>query len=243
LNVLGLVVEYNPFHNGHLHHLNASKSLVNSDYVVAVMSGNFVQRGEPAIIDKFSRAEIALKMGIDIVFELPFVYTIQDASGFANGAIGVLERTGVVSDLVFGSESADIEGLSQISDILINQPKEYKKTLNRYLKEGLSFPNARKYALNDYFTQISEEKEIIEKLEKSNDILGLEYLNALKLYDSKIKPQTIKRIGVNYNEEQYTGEISSATAIRKLIEQGELEKVKAAVPDVSYDILEREIRY
>jgi predicted nucleotidyltransferase len=241
LNVLGLVVEYNPFHNGHLHHLNASKSLVNSDYVVAVMSGNFVQRGEPAIIDKFSRTEIALKMGIDIVFELPFVYAIQDASGFANGAIGVLERTGVVSDLVFGSESADIEGLSQISDILINQPKEYKKTLNRYLKEGLSFPNARKYALNDYFTQISEEKEIIEKLEKSNDILGLEYLNALKLYDSKIKPQTIKRIGVNYNEEQYTGEISSATAIRKIIEDENIEKVKDALPDVSFNILKREI--
>jgi len=241
LKVLGLVVEYNPYHNGHLYHLNTAKSLVNPDYVVAVMSGNFVQRGEPAIIDKFSRTEVAVKMGVDIVFELPFVYAIQDASGFANGAVGILERTSVVSDLVFGSESADIESLSQISDILVNQPKEYKKTLNRYLKEGLSFPNARKYALNDYFAHMNEEKEIIEKLEKSNDILGLEYLNALKLYDSKIKPQAIKRAGASYNEENYTGEISSATAIRKLIEEGDFEKVRDAVPDVSYDVLKREI--
>ncbi|PNR95726.1 nucleotidyltransferase [Petrotoga sp. 9PWA.NaAc.5.4] len=241
MKVLGVIVEYNPFHNGHLYHLQQSKALINPDYVVAVMSGNFVQRGEPAIIDKVSRSEIAVKMGIDIVFELPFVYSIQDASGFAVGAIGTLERTGVVTDIAFGSESSDLETLKNISDILTNQPKKFKKLLNKHLKEGLSFPNARKYALNEYLESLYAEKNIIDILEKSNDILAIEYLNSLKLYNSEIIPHTIKRIKAEYNEKNFTGEISSATAIRAIIQKNDFELIKKALPEVSYEILRREI--
>lgn len=241
LRVLGVVVEYNPFHNGHLHHLNEAKALIAPDYTIAVMSGNFVQRGEPAILDKFSRAEIAVKMGIDVVFELPFVYSIQDANGFARGSIGVLERTRVVTDIVFGSESTDLDGLNKVSEVLINQPKPFKKLLNKYLKEGLSFPNARKYALNEYFQPFNYAQDIVSVLEQSNDILGLEYLNSLKLYKSDIEPHVIKRVKAKYNQSEFTGEISSATAIRNLIKNNDINKVEQSVPKLSYEILIREI--
>lgn len=239
LKVLGIIVEYNPFHNGHYYHLQKAKELINPDYTVAVMSGNFVQRGEPAIIDKFSRTEIALKKGIDIVFELPFLYSIQDANGFALGSIGVLDRTNVVTDLVFGSESSDIKTLDLISEVIFNQPEEYKNLLKKFLKEGHSFPNARKYALLDYFeNKIDKEKILI--IEKSNDILGLEYLKALKSYNSKIIPHTIKRQGANYNDEDFKGNFSSATAIRKLWKEKNYELIKQSVPKETYEIIMRE---
>jgi len=241
LRVLGLVVEYNPFHNGHLHHLKEAKSLIKPDYTVAVMSGNFVQRGEPAIMDKFSRAEVAVNMGVDIVFELPFVYCIQDASGFATGAIGVLERTNVVSDIVFGSESNNLEILDKISNVLYEQPKSFKKLLNKNLKKGLSFPNARKIALVEHLESSNYEHNVIDVLEQSNDILGVEYLNALKLYDSKITAHTIQRIKAGYNQKEFTGEISSATSIRNLIEKNDMSKVEQGVPAFSYEVLLREI--
>ncbi|NUU97335.1 nucleotidyltransferase [Marinitoga sp. 1138] len=242
MKVLGIIVEYNPFHNGHFYHLEQAKKLINPDFTVAVMSGNFVQRGEPAILNKFSRAEIALKMGIDIVFELPFLYSIQDAGGFALGSIGTLNRTEVVTDIVFGSESSDVETLNVIADILHNQPEEYQKLLKIKLKEGYSFPNARKYALIDYCIKnslLSEEKILI--IEKSNDILGVEYLRALKEYNSKIIPHTIKRQGADYNEDKFKGKFSSATAIRKLWNEKKYDLIKDAVPDITFQkILEEE---
>ncbi|WGS64505.1 nucleotidyltransferase [Marinitoga aeolica] len=241
MKVLGVVVEYNPFHNGHLYHLKKAKELINPDFTVAVMSGNFVQRGEPAIIDKFSRAEIALEMGIDIVFELPFLYSIQDANGFAFGSIGLLDRTNVVTDVVFGSESADIKTLNIIAETLYKQPEDYQILLKKYLKKGYSFPNARKYALIDYF----ETKKLLDKdeiliIEKSNDILGLEYLIALKKLNSKIIPHTIRRKGSNYNDENFSGNFSSATAIRKLWKEKKYDLIKASVPSKTFEIIKRE---
>lgn len=120
-------MEYNPFHNGHLYHLTSARELVRPDYTIAVMSGNFCQRGEPAVIDKFARAEIALRMGIDVVLELPVVFATQDAGGFAFGAVSVLDATGVVTDVVFGSESNDIGFLQRVAQILYEQPDEYQK--------------------------------------------------------------------------------------------------------------------
>ncbi|KLO24083.1 nucleotidyltransferase [Marinitoga sp. 1155] len=241
MKVLGVIVEYNPFHNGHLYHLKKAKEIVKPDFTIAVMSGNFVQRGEPAIIDKFSRAEIALEMGVDIVFELPFLYSIQDANGFALGAIGILERTKVVTDIVFGSESADIETLNIISDIIYKQPDKFKNLLKKYLKEGYSFPNARKYALIHFFEKNNIlKKEKVLAIEKSNDILGLEYLKALKYYNSKIVPHAIQRQGANYNDEEFKGSFSSATAIRKLWKEEMYELIKKSVPQKTYEILKRE---
>ncbi len=242
MKVLGIVVEYNPFHNGHLYHLDSARKLVNPDYTMAVMSGNFTQRGEPAVINKFSRAEIALKAGVDLVVELPFLYAVQDAGGFAFGAVGILHRSGVVTDIVFGSESADEEFLREVAYVLHEQPWRYQELLHVKLKKGLSFPNARKEALVEYFKENGGlNPERVRFIENSNDILGVEYVRALLRYDSSIKFHPIKRIGARYREIEFKGEYSSATAIRELIKKKEFDSVKKAVPEFSYEIVMKEI--
>ncbi len=242
LKVLGIIVEYNPFHNGHLYHLNNAKEIVKPDYTIAVMSGSFCQRGEPAIIDKFSRAQIALLNGVDIVFELPFVYATQDAGGFAKGAVWLLERTNVVTDIVFGSESANIDFLTKIATVMIDQPEPFPRLMKEELKKGHSFPNARKYALLRYFelTREMDPKEVL-KIEKSNDILGVEYIKSLKELKSNIKAHLIKRIGAEDTDKNFKGKFSSATAIRKMILDGQWDKVTQAVPEKSLEIISREL--
>ncbi len=232
MKVLGIIVEYNPFHLGHLHHLKSAVELTNADYVVAVMSGNFVQRGEPAIIDKFARTEMALKAGVDIVFEIPTIYAIQDASGFALGSIGLLNATNVVSDVVFGSESGDIDLFSKIADIILKEPSLYRQNLRRYLKKGLSFPNARRFAICDFLKGLDP-----NEMKRSNNILTIEYLVSLKKLNSKIKAHTIKRVGSSYNDENLTS-IPSATAVRKAVLEG---KKITGLPGFSSRILEREM--
>lgn len=242
MRVLGVVVEYNPFHNGHLYHLTLAKELVKPDYVVAVMSGSFCQRGEPAIISKFSRTEIALLNGIDVVFELPFVYAVQDAGGFAKGAVWSLHHTGVVTDIVFGSESADLAFLQKIARVMVEQPEPFPTMMKEELKKGHSFPNARKYALMRYFeaTKEMDPREVL-KIEKSNDILGIEYLRSLIELNSPIKPHVVKRVGAEDRDERFQGKFSSATAIRKCILKGDWEKVAKAVPVNSLQIMSREL--
>lgn len=234
MKVLGVVVEYNPFHYGHLHHLREAIKLVQPDHVIAVMSGNFCQRGEPAIINKFARTEIALRMGIDVVFELPTVYAVQDAGGFAFGSVGVLHKTNVVTDIVFGSESGDLEFLKRVAHLLTHQTPELRQALRRQLKLGFSYPNARKYALMDV---LSSE---VEKLSKSNDILGVEYLRALLKYKSHIRPHIVRRVGADDNDETFRGKFSSASAIRRSIREGKFEQSYEALPSVTFEILKRE---
>ena len=243
MKVLGVVVEYNPFHNGHLYHLEKAKELIGADFTVAVMSGNFTQRGEPAIIDKFSRAEIALRHGVDVVVELPFVYATQDAGGFAFGAVGVLHKLGLVTDIVFGSESADEEFLIKVAKVLHEQPWRYQEILHVKLKKGLSFPNARKEALVEYFREEGTlNPERVKNIERSNDILGVEYVRAILRYGSDIRFHAIKRVGASYTDEHFRGKFSSATSIRKLVRERAMELVKEAVPEESFRIIEREIR-
>ncbi|MGQ9855763.1 MAG: nucleotidyltransferase [Fervidobacterium sp.] len=234
MKVLGLVVEYNPFHYGHLHHLNESIRLVNPDYVVAVMSGNFCQRGEPAIVNKFARAKIALMHGIDVVFELPTIYAVQDAGGFALGSVGILHKTGVVTDIVFGSESGDIEFLKKVAHLLTYQTPEFAVAFKKHLKLGYSYPNARKYALMDVLNND------VGKLSKSNDILGIEYIKSLIRYNSSITPHVINRIGADYNDETFRGKFSSASAIRKAIKGGLFETSKEAIPKFTYEVIHEE---
>ncbi len=230
MKVLGIIVEYNPFHAGHLYHLRSATDLVKPDFTIAVMSGDFVQRGEPAIVEKFARAEMALRAGVDVVFELPAIYAIQDASGFAKGAIGMINATNVVDDLVFGSESNDIENIEKIASLIFEESEEFKIELKEKLKTGLSFPNARRLAISKMLDEKAEE------MRYSNNILGIEYIVALKKLRSKIKPHIIKRIGSNYNDENINS-IPSATAIRKAISKGE--KIES-LPYFSAEILQRE---
>jgi len=172
VNVVGIVAEYNPFHNGHLYHMESARKITNCEAVVVAMSGSFCQRGEPAIIDKFSRAEAALQCGADLVLELPFCFAVQDAGGFAKGAVSLLSRTGVVTDIVFGSESGNLEALSKMAHVLVEQPPPFPELIHKELKKGLSFPNARKKALLAFFQTTSElNSQDVLSIEKSNDIL------------------------------------------------------------------------
>ena len=239
MRVLGVIVEYNPFHNGHLYHLEKAKEMVNPDCVVAVMSGNFTQRGEPAIVDKFARAEIALRSGVDLVLELPLVYSIQDAGGFARGSVGILHKLRYVTDLVFGSETADLDSMWRVSEVLFEQPEPFPSLIHRELKKGLSFPNARKMALKKYFKMKHENPDVVRVVESSNDILGIEYLKSIMHYGAKMKVGVIKRIGASYSDERYVGRLSSATSIRKEIKEGNMNVVDE-LPEWSSRILKRE---
>ena len=242
MKVLGLVVEYNPFHNGHFYHLSHSKEIVNPDVTVAVMSGNFVQRGEPAIVEKFARAKAALEQGVDLVLELPVVYSLQDAGGFATGSIWTLDHVGV-TDVVFGSETDDIDLMKAVSKVLIKEPKHYQDLLKKHLKTGHSFPNARKYALRDFIhTENAALSHRIEEIGSSNNILGVEYLRAIQEIKSKMIPHSMRRVGASYTDEEHRGEFSSATAIRRLIQNGNIESASQAIPKESFDIILREIR-
>ncbi len=220
MKVLGIVVEYNPFHNGHIYHINQSKAVTGCDAVVCVMSGNFIQRGEPALINKFARTEIALANGVDLVIELPLPFAMSSAENFGFGSVKILDSIGIVDCISFGSEHGDITSLQSISNILANEPQEYKNELKNQLSLGLSFPTCRQNALQKYIKNHPSMQGIVDLstlLETSNNILGIEYLKAINRLRSPIKPYTIKRVANQYNSSDFTGAISSATAIRNSI--------------------------
>ena len=237
--VLGIVAEYNPFHNGHLYHLEQSKKITGSTYTVAVMSGNFTQRGNTAIIDKWSRAKAALDCGVDLVIELPLIYSISSAENFADGAIKILESLNVVDYISFGAESDNIDILDKCADILYQEPKEYKNLLSHELSKGLSFPKARENALMIYLNNI---RKFSNTLSLPNNILGIEYLKALKKYKSKISPIAIPRYEVGYNDLGYTNNISSATAIRNIVKNNGFDILKNLMPAPSYSMLMENIK-
>jgi len=241
MRTLGLIVEYNPFHNGHLYHIKKAAEMINPEIIVGVMSGNFVQRGEPSICRKQTKVKSSLDAGIDLIIELPFVFAIQDAGGFASGSIKILEKLKTMF-LVFGSESNDIESLEEISTILNKSSDEYNSLLKKFLKEGLSFPNARKEALKEYLKSKNKNPDIVDKIALSNDILGLEYLKGIKKIHSSIQTFSIKRIGKGYHDLDDDSTYSSATAIRKIIKKSEFEKLKKLVPLFSYKNLIEDIK-
>ena len=162
--ILGIVSEYNPFHNGHLHHLEVSKQITKTDFSVVVMSGNFVQRGDTSLINKWVKTEMALKAGIDLVIELPTVYAISSAENFADGAIKILNSLGVVDFVSFGSEIGEITPLNDIANILYREPKEFSSLITAQLKSGLSFPRAREIAINQFFGTSKKYSEILAEL-------------------------------------------------------------------------------
>lgn len=245
MKVLGIIAEYNPFHNGHKYHLQASKALTGCDLVIAVMSGNFTQRGEPAIADKWARAEIALHCGADLVIELPLAYAMGSAEYFAFGAVKLLESLGEVDVLSFGSETGNLERLSEIASILTSEPLEYKIALKENLSTGKSYPSARQKALSSYLKLKFGKDALSTLLRSPNNILGVEYLKALYRLNSNITPFTISRIGNDHNHTELTGEISSATSIRKILSetswQTARELLQSSMPSPSLSILEREL--
>ncbi|RKX56323.1 MAG: nucleotidyltransferase [Thermotoga sp.] len=236
--IIGAIVEYNPFHYGHLYHLDQIRKRGKAYAVVCIMSGDFVQRGEPAILDKFARAKMAIFNGVDLVVELPFVYATQDARGFARGAVGILHRMHAVDEIWFGSEVGDMQKMMPVFSVLVDEPLTFKSFLHDELNKGLSFPEARRLALRRYLQ--NEDDSTSDIVKNSNDILGIEYMIALKHYNSSISPIAIKRIGSGYLQERYEGQFSSATAIRKIMLKGDKSGMKKALPPPSFSICEEE---
>lgn len=234
--VLAIICEYNPFHNGHLYQLTESIKNVNPDFVVCIMSGNFVERGNTALINKWARTEMCLNAGVDMVIELPTIYSISSAENFASGAIKILNSLNCDTYLSFGSESGDIATLNKFAEILVKEPLEYVTMLNHELSKGLSFPKARENAMLLYINDIRNSANI---LSGSNNILGIEYLKQIIKTGNKISPITIKRIGTDYNSKTTANNIASATAIREMLLQKK--SVKKLMPEYAYSILKEEL--
>lgn len=202
MKVVGLVTEYNPFHNGHKYHIEEAKRLTGADYVIAVMSGNFVQRGTPAMIDKYSRTAMALRNGVDVVFELPVCYATGSAEFFAHGAVSLLDALGIVDYICFGSECGDIAPLDKAAQFLLDTPSAFEDDLKEFVKEGLTYPAARLKALTlSMEGRATEDAQILTHvLTQPNNILGIEYMKAMHNLSSSLQPVTIKRISAHYHD-------------------------------------------
>lgn len=241
MNVVGVVAEYNPFHNGHFYHLAQAQKRANAQGVIVVMSGSWVQRGEPAVVNKWARAEMALLHGADLVLELPVLYACRSAYWFARGGIQTLQRTGVVTHLAFGLESDQPAILSQATRILATEPACYREKLKIYLHQGLSYPKARGQALQDIFPQAEG------LFDKPNNILGLAYLQVLQETGIPFIPVMIAREGSAYESEILNrGMNPSATAIRRFLADNlqsdpDLKQLTAFMPARALSILSREI--
>ena len=237
--VVGIIAEYNPFHNGHLYHLLQAKDLAQADYVVAVISGNFTQRGDTSIVDKWTKAYMAICGGCDLVLELPTVYSISSAENFASGAIKILDSLKIVDSIAFGAEASDLATLNNIANVLYTEPRGYTNILTHELQKGISFPSARENAILMYLNDIKRYANI---LNSPNNILAIEYLKALKTQKSNMNPIMVKRSKVYYNDDRIVDDFASATAIRKLIKRREYEDLRKVVPRSTYKILSRQIR-
>lgn len=236
MKIVGFITEYNPFHYGHKYHYELSKKMTDSTHTIAVMSGSFVQRGEPSLVDKWTKAKIAVDNGVDLVIELPFIYSVQSAEFFAYGGISILDSLNIVDYVAFGSEIECLDPLRKIASLLIEEPPKYKDFLKEYLNKGNSYPAARSQALSEYI-KLSNPKDTTTYdyiLKQSNNILGIEYLKSLIRLNSRVKPISIKRKGSNYNDIEITNNIASATAIRKKILSGNIVGIKDQIPASTY---------
>lgn len=208
MKAVGLVTEYNPFHNGHLYHLNKAMELTGADISVAVMSGDFVQRGEPAVLDKYTRTSMALNSGVNLVVELPVNYAVSSAENFAAGALKVLDYIKADS-IAFGSESGDIERLSKIAHVLCDNEDTLYKEISKYTANGISYAAARQKTVEKL-----TDKDTVAILTSSNNILAVEYLKAIIKNNYAIKPYTVQRQGDAYNDTDIRSDYASATALR-----------------------------
>ncbi len=234
MKILGIVVEYNPFHLGHKYQLEMAKKEAQCDAVAVVMSGNYVQRGEPAIIDKYTRAEMAIKNGADLVIELPFPFSCQNAELFALGAIRELKKLNV-SVISFGCENTDIDLLYIIADFQLNNNEEYNSLLKEYINDGMSYPSAVNSSINNLLKNYSAYTDDLTLL--PNNTLGLEYIKTARKIDFNVDFLPIKRHMAQHNEKKITNKFASATAIRNEILAKNLTKTKISLPPTSYALI------
>ena len=241
MKICGIIAEYNPFHNGHKYQIEELKKKTNCDAVVAIMSGNFLQRGIPASFDKFSRAKMAIQNGVDVIIELPTIYATSSSEYFALGGVGLLNSLNCIDDICFGAMTEDITVLSSLAKIYFEEPEDYKKELQKFLNKGLSFPKARCEATCEYLkhnkNSFDYSKEQVEEiLLDPNNILAVEYLKSLQYYNSSINPICIKRNGESYNSLAMKEDlgICSSTAIREQLSKDNIASIKSFVPENVY---------
>lgn len=232
MNVIGIIAEYNPFHNGHAYQIAHVRKNLYADYIVVAASGDYVQRGEPALLDKYTRARMALSSGADLVLELPVLWSTASAELFADAGISLFEKTGCVNGICFGAESGDLALLRRIADVLADEPADLKASLKHNLKSGSTFPKAREAALLSYFADAADQdgalpvstETLSSLLASPNNILALEYLKSLRRRASSITPYLLKREGAAYHETSIRSGASevpaSASAIRHTLFAG-----------------------
>ena len=260
MKVTGIIAEYNPFHKGHKYQIDYCKKKLNSDYVIVAMSGDYVQRGTPALLPKHVRAEMALRCGADLVLEMPVSVSTASAEAFAMGGVSMLDGLHIVDSLCFGSEYGEVSALMELAEILVEEPEEYRQLLKEFLNNGLSFPSARCQALTEYFKNPHNFtgddfdgvltpllNQIVQILNSPNNILGIEYCKALLRLKSNIKPVTLKRQGMGYHETLAETDgsdrfprtdgntFASASAIRELLKATltpeTISRIASQVPD------------
>ncbi len=250
MKATALITEYNPFHNGHQYHLKQSKKITKNENLIVIMSGNFTQRGDAAIIDKWARTKQALSCGADLIIELPLIYNIRSAEYFAYYSVLSLAKSNIVDSIVFGSEAGNIKIISAIAHALTNESPDFKNALKNYLKNGFNFPIARRKALLDTYqnnTRLKkfDAKNIKDILAAPNNILAIEYLKSLLRLNSKIKAHTIKRVGTDYHSQEINKSFASASLIRNLInnrsKKEALNAVEKLMPEKAWKILKNEI--
>ena len=271
MKTAGIIAEYNPFHKGHEYQIRYTKEKLKADYVIVAMSGDYVQRGTPALISKHARAEMALRCGADLVLEMPVSISTASAEAFAMGGVSLLDSLGIVDMLCFGSESGEISALRELAEILVEEPEEYKKLLKSFLSEGLTFPAARSQALTEFFKNPRNFSgddfdgvltpllnEVTQILNTPNNILGIEYCKALLRLNSWIRPVTIRREGMGYHEttvpegnstvpspdlQSPTDFFASATAIRNLILQDspDPDALASQIPEQAFPVFQKAV--
>ncbi len=229
MKVAGIIAEYNPFHSGHAYHISETRK--QADAVVCVLSGAFTQRGVPSMVNKWARAEMAVKSGVDLVLELPFPFSAAPAELFAFGGVDLLDKTGIVDVLSFGSESGELAPLVKTAKILEEKGREISEAVKNRAGEGYSY--AAEVA------RVVGEMESGNVMDSPNNLLGIKYIMAINRLKSGIKPVTVKREG-GYNSLSLEGEYASAAAIRKALKEGNFEKIRAFMPESSLEILQRE---
>ena len=236
MHVTGLITEYNPFHNGHLFHLKKARETTGADYTAVVMSGSFVQRGAPAVFDKYSRTRAALLSGADLVFEMPAPFSTASAREFASYAVALFTALGAVDSICFGSECGEIEPILRAARLLNEESESFKKRLQDFLKEGKTFPEARSAALAE------EGAEEAKLLSSPNNILGVEYCQAVLRQRSPLSCFTIKREGKGYHDPSLDGVLGSALAVRQALQSGtDVQALRFLLPDPSFDSVCRSI--
>jgi predicted nucleotidyltransferase len=233
MRTIGLITEYNPFHNGHLHHLRESRQAADAEVAVALMSGHFLQRGEPALVDKWARTEMALAAGVDVVVELPFPWACNSAPHFATGAIRALDALGGIDALCFGSEAGELGSLAACADLLLRHEAELGRRTASLLRAGQTYPAARAQVLGE----LAGAAAAADLLGTPNNILGIEYLKALRQAGSPIRPLTIPRIGAGFHDVEAVGAVASATGIRRRLAEGG--EVAPLLPEPVHAILQQ----